>query len=49
MKIIVDAFGGLVCDRSQCEIKGVKRVGSGQNFETHFCVYKILGTATGRT
>ncbi len=38
--------GRLVCDCSQCEIKGAIRTGSGQNFETHFCVDKIWGTAT---
>lgn len=31
MKIIVDAMGGLVCDRSQREMNGTKRAGSGQN------------------
>lgn len=31
MKIIVDSMGGLVCDRSQCEMKETKRAGSGQN------------------
>ena len=29
-------------------MKGAIRIGSGQNFETHFCVDKILGTATRR-
>ncbi len=34
---------GFVCDRSQCEMKGAKRTGSGQNFKAHLCVHKILG------
>ena len=37
---------GFVCDRSQCEMKGTIRIGSGHNFGMPSGMNKIMGTAT---
>lgn len=41
-----ETFERFVCDRSQCEMKGVIRIGSGHYFGIPSGMSKIMGTAT---
>ena len=41
-----ETFERFVCDRSQCEMKGTIRIGSGHNFGMPSGMNKIMGTAT---